>query len=616
VAEGLKVRAQQNSTEPSRRASFCLALTIVLALGLRMMVSILLHPLRIGWDIALHLMCAALICQGKLPYVDMFDVNPPLIWYINTIPASLANLLNFPVTLTFNFFLLFIMVISGLMCFYVILTKLERKDLFVGSGIVLGLLLFNFFLTVDFGQREEIFVLLFIPFFFLRLARWSGCPISRREAVLYGLVGATGIFMKHYFILNFIVVELFFLLASKAKTFGDRLKPVFTAEILTLCVFGGLYAGHFLLMPAQVRHNYFDFLLPAFSKGYYFWDTTVPNCMAVPTKRNVFLLFTASGALAFSMLRVYPLLGPLISFSLFGIVVYLIQFKGWAYQDIPVMAGGFMLGGALLGALVSWIVVRLKHKKNAASIAAYSLSVIVAGTCLVSASEESNQVSSLPRFDMSVLGYGGSAPMEDINTPFTDLILANTKAQEPIVFISNAVSPGFPIILQLRRSPASRHLHVCILSVLRYISEIEPKDAECKRLMAYEPKVVAELGEDISKTRPKLVFLQDQPIKSDYLKPYNFEQKYLSGYKQIDDIAGFSVYKLATPAGVPASPAATQASPGGAATPTNPARLPSPATGAAPATPPSPATGVAPATPLAPGSPAAPAPNVGVQNGK
>ncbi len=219
MAEGLKVRAQQNPTEPSRHASCCLALTIVLALGLRMMVSILLHPLRIGWDIALHLMCAALICQGKLPYVDMFDVNPPLIWYINTIPASLANLLNVPITLTFNFFLLLMMVVSGLMCFYVIVTKLERKDLFVGSGIVFGLLLFNFFLTVDFGQREEIFVLLFIPFFFLRLARWRGCPITRREAVFFGLVGAAGILMKHYFVLNFLVVELFLFSGEQGQDF-------------------------------------------------------------------------------------------------------------------------------------------------------------------------------------------------------------------------------------------------------------------------------------------------------------------------------------------------------------------------------------------------------------
>ncbi len=554
MPEGLDSVAQQHSTTPSWRASHCLALTIVLVLGLRMMVSILLHPLRIGWDIALHLMCASLICQGKLPYVDMFDVNPPLIWYINTIPASLSNLLNLPVTLTFNFFLLFMMVVSGLMCAYVIVRKLDHKDLFVNLGVVLGMLLFNFFLTVDFGQREEIFVLLFAPFFFLRLARWRGCSISRREAVLFGLVGAAGIFMKHYFILNFAVVELYFLLSSKITTIGGRLRQFLTTEIVTLIAFGAAYAGHFWLMPAAVRANYFDFLLPAFSKGYFFWDTTVPNCIAMPGKKNVFFLLTAAGALAISLLRIYPVLGALVSFSLAGLMVYLIQFKGWPYQDIPAMAGGFMLGGAVIGALVSWIVFRFRHKQNAASIAAYALSVALAGVCLVSASDESAQTNALPRFKMDVLGYSGTTPAEDINTPFTDVIMANTKANDPIVFISNAVAPGFPITMQLRRTPASRHLHVCILSVLNYIKTSEHQDAESKRLLAYEPRVVQELGEDILKTRPKLVFLQDAPIKSDYLTPYNFVRKYLSGYGRVDDIIGFSVYKLGVPSTMPDAP--------------------------------------------------------------
>jgi hypothetical protein len=566
-------------------------LTIVLALGARMMVSILLHPLRIGWDPALHLMCATLICQGKLPYVDMFDVNPPLIWYMNTLPASLSNVFHAPLPLSFNFFLLLMIVGSGLMSAYVIVTKLDKKDLFVNLGVVFGLLLFNFFLSVDFGQREEIFVLLYMPFFFLRMARWQGLAITRNEAILFGIVGGAGIFLKHYFVLNFLVVELFFFLSSRVKALGGRLKPLIAPENLTMVAFGVLYLLHFFILPAAVRHNYFDFLVPAFSKGYYFWDTTVPNCISVPNKKNIFVLLMAAAALALPLLRIYPVVGPIISFSLAGLVVYLLQFKGWAYQDMPVMAGGFMLCGAILGMLITltvvhsqpgglffkiaafavssaakWLelpVVHFKPGKNLYSLTAYGLAVLVAGVCLVSAQDEISLVSSFPRFDMSVIGYSGSTPKMDVDTPFTDLILANTRSQDPIVFISNGVAPGFPIIMQLRRTPASRHLHVCILSVLHYIQLSGLTDPETKRLLSYEPRVVDELGQDILESRPRLVFLQDQPIKSEYLVPHKFVEKYLSNYKVIDDVAGFSVYRLngqtpATPAVAPA-PAATPA---------------------------------------------------------
>jgi len=578
VPEGLKESAAQNYLEPSPGAACCLALTIVLSLGLRMLVSILLHPLRIGWDPALHLMCASLICQGKLPYVDMFDVNPPLIWYINTLPASLAALSNTPLPLAFNLFLLCIMVSSGLMSAYVIVNKLNKKDLFVNLGVVFGLLLFNFFLTVDFGQREEIFVLLFMPYFFFRMARWQRCRITGREAILFGLVGAAGIFMKHYFVLNFLAVELFFFMSARVSTLRDRIKPLLALENLTMAAFGAVYAGHFFLLPAAVRHNYFDFLLPAFARGYFFWDTTVPNCMTAPGKRNVFLFFTACGAPALSLIKSYPVVGPIISFSLASLVVYLLQFKGWAYQDIPVLAGGFMLGGAILGVLVTGIVACLKAKKKASSTVAYVVSVLVTAICLVSAVDEVAQVSVLPRFDLSLLGYSGSTPMLDIDTPFKDIILANSHTKDPIVFVSNAVAPGYPITMQLHRTPASRHLHVCILSVLQYIRSSNLTDAQATRLLSYEPKVVEELGQDILSSKAPLVFLQDQPVKSDYLAPYHFIDKYLSHYKVIDDLYGFSVYKLETRE--PASGAlVTPVTPATPATPVTPTTSATPAKG-------------------------------------
>jgi hypothetical protein len=311
--------------------------------------------------------------------------------------------------------------------------------------------------------------------------------------------------------------------------------------------FGVLYAGHFFLMPPAVRHSYFDFLLPAFTKGYFFWDTTVPNCMTVPYKRDVFLLFTAAGAMALALLRNYPVVGPIISFSLAGLVVYLLQFKGWAYQDIPVLAGGFMLCGAILGAFIALITNRLQYSRNisnVSSVAAYGISVLIAGICLVSASDEATEVRALPSFDMTRLGYSGSAPRSDIDTPFTELILGNTNCRDPIVFMSNAVSPGFPIIMQLRRTPASRHLHECLLSVLQYIRSSCTRDAETQRLLSYEPQVVDQLGQDILKNKPLLVFLQEQPVRDEYLSPYNFVNKYLSRYKVIDSICNFSVYKL------------------------------------------------------------------------
>ena len=550
---------------PSDRAAYCLGYTIVVALALRLLVSICLHPLRIGWDPSLHLMCATLICQGKLPYVDMFDVNPPLIWYINTLPASLAALCNSPLPIAFNLFLLALITLAAALAVYVIVAKLPRRDLFVNLGVVFGLLLFNFFLSVDFGQREEIFVLLFIPFAFFRLARWQGVPLRPGLAVLYGIVGAVGIFMKHYFVLNFLVVELFLLFSFRnfrhrqslqLSNLRRTLAPLWAPEIVTMVVVGLVYTGHFFLLPAAVRHNYFDFLIPAFAKGYYFWDTSVTNCIATPYKRDVFLLLTAAGVIGLTLTRFYPIIGALISFSLAGLVVYLMQFKGWAYQDIPAMAGAFMLVGAIVGAVFSAVVNRSPVSSRAkkisrtgrsaiANLAAYILSAVIAFTCIYLGSDEITATAKFPTFDMAALGYKGTTPSMDIDGPFTDYILKNSKPNDPIVFISNAVAPAFPITMQLRRTVGSRHLHVCILSVLQYIRSDVVRSPEVDRLLAFDGVVVKQLGDDILKNNPPLVFLQNDPIKNDYFLRYDFSKRYLYRYQLVEPIINFSVYKLA-----------------------------------------------------------------------
>lgn len=533
----------------SASSSFYLTVGLIAVLSIRLLVSILMHPLRIGWDPALHLQCAALITEGGLPYVDMFDVNPPLIWYMDTIPALFSKWLNIPVTLSFNLFLWAVLLLSAILTSYVILRKLPPSDFAMGWGLLFGLLYFNFFLTFDFGQREEIFVLLYMPLLFLRFARYQGAPIGRLEALLVGVVGGAGICLKHYFLINAFLVEVFLLLSFvcfRKGFFKTAAARLIAPENIAALTFGLLYLGHFFILPKIVRDNYFGFLVPAFAKGYQFWDTSLANSLASPDKRGVFLLLSLGIVLAVASGR--RLLALIAVFSAASIVPYLLQFKGWPYQDMPAFAGAVMM---ICGSLA----VLLTHKgrpavksKSAMKVSAEFLMtltlVLTAGVSIMKAQEEWTEIKTTPNFPMSRLGYSGDSPRADIDSPFTDIILDNTHPQDSVIFISNAVSPGFPPITQLRMRPGSRHLHCCILSVLKFIRDLHEDDPKTNALLAREAEIVAEYGADIKKNRPVLVFLQDAPVATDYLVPYDFVQKYLSDYDKIDDIANFTVYRL------------------------------------------------------------------------
>ncbi len=529
---------------PAFAAKIC-AIGLIAVLSLRMLISVWLHPLRIGWDPALHLQCAQLIVAGGLPYVDMFDVNPPLIWYLDTVPAITASLLNMPVTLAFNLFMLALMMLSASLCALIVLNKLPKSDLIVNLALIFGLLYFNFFLGFDFGQREQIFVLLYAPFMFLRFARYQGAVVGRREAVLVGLLAGVGICLKHYFLFNAVCIELFLLFHFKSHLKELLRNRIFVAENWAAFTFALIYLAHFLFLPQIVKDNYFGFLVPAFARGYQFWDTSLAASLAAPDKRTVFLLLAGGLILALSYCRRYQLLACVAAFALSGVVPYLMQFKGWNYQDIPAFAGAVILlcGGA--AALISSVIqfaFKLRSEQQLPIVTIITL-LLTAGLSCASAAEEFHQVETNTKFDMERIGYSGNSPWADIDSPFTKIMLDNAKFSDPVIFISNAVAPGFPPLTQLRMTPGSRHLHCCILSVLQYIQDVSDSSPECTRLLSYQQKIADQYAEDIAKNKPVLIFMQNAP-SAEYLAPFAFDKNF-KNYKKIEeDIVGFSVYKL------------------------------------------------------------------------
>lgn len=530
-----------NSTTQANKAQkvlvFCTSV-IVLIMVVRLVLTAYMHPLMIGWDPALHLQAAQLIVRGKLPYVDMMDVNPPLIWYLDMIPAALSDALNFPVTQSFNYFLAFLIAYSAAASAFLLFKCATGKERVFILPFLLGLCLFNFFLRYDYGQREEIYVLLYIPFLISRWLRWQGgkpAPLWANIAV--GFIGGLGMCLKPYFLIPHAALELYWMLENR-KFLDFR-----NAEILA-CVAAGLsYIGHFYVMPAQMRKTYFEFVIPAFMGGYNFWDSSLGGVLADPPKRNVFYLATVGCFLALALRKRSSLLIPLAIFTLSSITFYILQFKGWAYHDQPVFAGAMMLVWMAIGYAVYRIGYFLHDKLSipqAVLIACLPIiALAVAGWDIY---RDAKEIANGKKFDMSRIGYKGESPYADIEAPFLKFILEHSNLGDKIVFISNGVTPGYPTLTQMRCIPGSRHLHSVVLSVLFYIKTERPNNSSNQILVEHFDKIVNEFGEDIVANRPALVFLQRGP---DYFGPLLFESRFLGNYDKIEDnYMNFGVYKL------------------------------------------------------------------------
>ncbi|MBX3077071.1 hypothetical protein KF913_24385 [Candidatus Obscuribacterales bacterium] len=541
---------QQSVLKEDKGLFYC-CIAVVAIMTARLAFAVAIHPLRIGWDPALHLQIAQMITQGKIPYVDMSDANPPLVWYLYTIPAFGSELFNIPVTLAFNYFLVVLIVYSVVTCLMLFFRHAKRAEAPFFLPFLVGLTLFNFFLRYDFGQREEIFVLLYMPYLVLRTLRWQERGVqSKVWSAAIGFMAAIGICIKPHFLIPVFLVELYFLLDKW------RWRKLVSTE--NIACFGGgvLYLAHFLFVPKAMNDAYWKFVVPAFALGYHYWDTSLAASFSDPGKRDVFFLTTVACLLAVALRKRCSFLLPLTVFVFGSIIPYLIQFKGWGYHDQPVYAGAFILFSMEVGYFIffGWKLLESAVSKFSTRFSKSPVSIshrITLGLIVVSAlaiafrdgQEDYKIVVEDPRhFDLKTIGYQGSSPWADIHSPYTSLVLDGYKLGDKVIVMSNAVSPGYPWLTQLRFEPGSRHLHMVILSVLSYIKDILPHTPHNDNLSSQMPRIVNEYAEDIQKNKPRFIFMQKGPDYFD--EPYKFVSKYLSAdYDELEQIENFRTFR-------------------------------------------------------------------------
>jgi hypothetical protein len=184
------------------------------------------------------------------------------------------------------------------------------------------------------GQREHLFVLLFLPYVVHRLRVAEGTHASL--AAWTGTAGAIGVCIKPHFLLIAAVLEGVVLLRAKRRS----LEPGFALFALT----GLTYGAHFLLLPEEVRHALFDTWLPELANGYRAYGAPwVAFQTLLPVWGTVLALALAALAGRGRMLGLL---------ALAALTVYFVQWKGWFYHLIPAL---LFAGSAFAASVGPWL---------------------------------------------------------------------------------------------------------------------------------------------------------------------------------------------------------------------------------------------------------------------
>ena len=299
-------------------------------------------------DVALIVRVAANILDGQMLYVDQIITNPPAIFYVNVLTTALAEAAGLS-PLFAHHLLVVLWGASGLALLgHAFVASRDARAGFVPvalahiatvswAGLAIG----------DFGQREHLFILGFVPYFFWTvLGRpWGGHP-SRMLIGLY-LVGL-GVLAsaKPFFVMMIAASELSWLSRGVRAA-----APVWAALLVgALAPLAALGAHSLDSLRALVWE-----VIPLHLGGpYSAYDNPVGAYLM--SRRHLYLLVVCAPTVALLPFawrdipdRVRTVTALLASAGIAYASIY-IQHKFWRYHAIP-CAVVCVVGGAFLGAL-------------------------------------------------------------------------------------------------------------------------------------------------------------------------------------------------------------------------------------------------------------------------
>ncbi len=317
----------------------------------------------VNHDAALYLQCGQLILEGKTPYVDFYDNNPPLIMYLNTLPVMFSNLTGLSVMQAFAALVLLSILVSTFTIAWIMARAglpAIQIQLFLSAWLSLNLMTLYF---QDFGQREHLFMIFATPFLLSRLIRHDRDFLQHRilYLLLIGFSAAVGATLKPYFLVTILLAEMFYFIKIRSKRFF--LAP----ELIGFVLFCLAYGLVFLFSPLM-RTSYLEVLAPLISKGnsaYYAYRIVIVNCFnplfggfsaynfilsAILMLQVGFVLFGSRASSKLSLAST----GFLIM-SIASLFSFIYQAKAWPYQIIPFQY--FVVYGLIwnFGSIGDWV---------------------------------------------------------------------------------------------------------------------------------------------------------------------------------------------------------------------------------------------------------------------
>jgi hypothetical protein len=405
------------------------ALAVVLFIALR-------SPLKD--DIAWLLYVARRWLAGRELYVDVIEVNPPLIIWISAIPIRIAGWLKTsPETIAIPFFISAVLgcgvwaacLLRGYSALFA-----DRLPVFAALGTVLLVVP-----GMELGQREHLLMAAILPYLVLYACRLDGRRLHWMAALAAGVLAGFGCALKPRYAAVFVVLECLALLRDPGLR-GWRLRGGLLG-VMPLAAAGTL-AGYGALVLLTCP-NYLHRAVPLALALYGATDVSFTQLLGDSLR----LLFGEAVAVLLwwwsrRWLPERNLMLTLVAFALASTVVCFVDGKDWFYHRLPATI-------ATILALLLWIGSALAHRRSVplGKQRTFLLPAFLAGAAVVAFAVASYQRLQ-PEVEMAV-------QPEHSTVARLEQIVREQHARRYIAF-SEWIALGFPVVNNTGVAWASR----------------------------------------------------------------------------------------------------------------------------------------------------------------
>lgn len=273
-------------------------------------------------DIAWLLYVARKWMSGGILYLDLVEVNPPLIIWLSAIPSALARWWSLPPKLVvMPMFIMFV-----LACAWWATSLLQRRGglfadrwpVFAAIGTIMLLLP-----GPDLGQREHLLVAAFIPYAVLIAGALEGKDPPRTTAVAAGVLAAIFCALKPLYAVCFLALESLMLIKGRRPW---RIMPMTAGLTLT-----GYVLLIVILCPAYIKHAIPMALALYGATDVPFVDLLSDSLLLLIGEVIAFVLLS----LRWKSMEHRSLMLVLVTFAITSTIVCFVDGKDWYYHRIP-----------------------------------------------------------------------------------------------------------------------------------------------------------------------------------------------------------------------------------------------------------------------------------------